>query len=82
MKLQPTIEKLPHPHGIEYAWMLGDRVLGSVVPMNSPVTNQRQKWMALVGQKNIAVFTSKEGRLVAMRCVKHFTKHLWCGVQV
>jgi hypothetical protein len=81
VKLQPTIEKWSHPHGTEYAWVLGDRVLGSVVPMSSPVINQRQKWMALVGQRNVAVFTSKDGRLVAMQYVKHFTKHLWCGVQ-
>ena len=31
--MEPTIEKWPHPHGTEYAWVHGDKILGSVVPL-------------------------------------------------
>ena len=76
---EPIIEKHPHENGIEYMLVYGEKILGSVVPMDKPVPNQRRRWRAVVGQRNVGVFTSNDGRLCAMRAVRHFSRHLWVG---
>ena len=80
--MEPMIEKWPHPLGTEYCLVFGDKILGSVVPMDKPALNQRQRWRALVNHRIVGVFTGADGRLCAMRAVRHFAKHLWCGVAV
>ena len=79
---EPEIQKWPHPFGTEYCLVLGDKILGSVIPMDKPALNQRQRWRALVGHRIVGVFTGADGRLCAMRAVRHFAKHLWCGERV
>jgi len=77
--MEPTIEKWPHPHGTEYAWVHGDKILGSVVPLGAPAGDgkTRRKWRAMVLQREVGVFTGNDGRIKAMRAVRHFAKHLW-----
>ena len=79
---EPEIQKWPHPLGTEYAWTFGDKILGSVVPMGAAATDgkTRKRWRAVVLQREIGIFTGSDGRLVAMRAVQHFSKHLWAGI--
>ncbi len=74
--MEPRIEKYPHPHGVEYAWVIGDRVLGSVMPAGAQEHDKARKlWRAIAGQRVVGLFTGKNGRLAAMRAVQHFTRH-------
>ena len=83
MRQEPVIEKWPHPHGVEYAWVLGDRVLGSVVPHGSTPdqAERRKQWKALAGHRTVGIFTGRNGRFAAMRAVQHLTWPAWRGVQ-
>jgi hypothetical protein len=71
---EPLIEKWPHPLGVEYVLSLGDKILGSVVPMDKYEPNKLRRWKALVGQRTVGIFSSKDGRFAAMRVVRHFSK--------
>ena len=71
---EPFIEKWPHPLGVENVLSLGDKILGSVVPMDKQEPNKLRRWRALVGQRTVGIFSSKDGRLKAMRVVQHFSK--------
>ena len=82
MLTEPEIQKWPHPLGTEYCLVFGDKILGSVVPMNKQELNKLRRWKALVNHRNVGVFTGADGKLCAMRCVRHFAKHLWCGERV
>jgi hypothetical protein len=76
--IEPVIEKWPHPQGIEYAWVWGEKILGSVIPVEVPDNDKKpKKWKAIANQRVVGVFTGVDGRLVAMRAVQHFTKHIW-----
>ena len=79
MNEPPIIEKWPHPLGIEYALVHGEKILGSVLPVAAlPKDGKtRKRWRAVVLQREIGIFTGSDGRLVAMRAVQHFAKHLW-----
>ena len=80
---EPAIEKWPHPQGIEYAWVIGDRILGTVAPHGpEPGPKQPKRWRARVGRWTIGIYAGKRGRIAAVRAVKHFTKHLWCVMEV
>jgi hypothetical protein len=80
---EPTIEKWPHPLGIEYALVHGEKILGSVIPVGAAATDGKtpKRWKALVLHREVGIFSGKRGRLVAMRAVQHFAKHLWAGVR-
>ncbi len=80
--MEPRIEKFPHPLGQEYAWVHGDRVLGSVTPVRAQEHAKAPKlWRAVAGQRVVGLFTGNDGRLAAMRAVQHFSKHLWANAQ-
>ena len=80
--MEPRIEKYPHPLGVIYAWVHDDRVLGSVTPYRDQAHPKAPKaWRATVGQREVGVFVGKRGRVLAMRAVQHFSKHLWYGVE-
>ena len=77
--MEPFIEKWDHPYGTEYCLVFNDKILGSVVPMDKQELNKLRRWRALVNHRIVGVFTGADGRLCAMRAVRHFAKHLWCG---
>lgn len=75
---EPLIEKWPHALGVEYVLTLGDKVLGSVTPIDRQEPNKLRRWRATVGQRTVGIFSSKDGRLCAMRAVKYFSKFEGC----
>jgi hypothetical protein len=70
---EPHLEKWPHEYGIEYCWLVGDHVLGTVTPVAPQVSAKEPKrWRAAAGGRLIGVFTGKCGRMEASRAVLHF----------
>ncbi len=76
--IEPVIEKWPHPQGIEYAWVWGEKILGSVIPVEVPNNDKKpKKWKAIAGQKVVGIFNGQDGRLKAMRTIQYLTEHIW-----
>lgn len=70
----PVVEKAPHQFGgVEYLVMNGDQIFGVVEPVAPQADPKARKWWrARVGRLVVGLFTGKNGRFVALNCVRDY----------
>jgi hypothetical protein len=81
---ESKVEKRPSPHGgREFHISCNGVVVGSVLPYGDPPTDgkTRKKWKAIVDGVLHGIYTGQQGRIIAIRVVKHMSKHLRLDIQ-
>jgi hypothetical protein len=82
--IESKVEKRPSPHGgKEFHIECNGVVVGSVLPYGDPPTDgkTRKKWKAIVNGVLHGIYTGQQGRIIAIRSVKHLSKHLRMDIQ-